>query len=301
MDAETRKSEPWKTESPKVESPKVGPPNSEPPKAVSTNDMSQGVWYCHVCGDGPYNISINIACVCCGHSRCDHCAVRPASKESISPLISANQFLRSEDEAEVRKEGKRDTKTLKRTEEEGKEPVSFDNEDITHLLDPFTYFQKLDNLELRVAMQLGLFPDCQKVPSAESFEKLWEHDMKFCQDAFDKFFKALDILRHEGFCQGNFSVLVQDPERVNVAFASLVQKSRLDCFQETLNIVGGDWDSLGDTHDWVALVMAMEALQLITRCPILFAGTCSITLRYCAADRCKNCMAPTTRMLSSET
>ena len=222
----------------------------------------------------------------CHHIRCDYCTVAPAFKESTLSLISTTQFLRPEDEAEVHKEGKRDTKTLlKRAEEEGKEPVGFDNEDITHLLDPFTYFQKLDDLELRVAMQLGLFPDYQKVPSAESFEKLWEHDMSLCQDAFSKFFKALDILRHEGFCQGNFSVLVQDPERVNVAFASPVQKSCLNRFQETLNIVGGGCDSLVDTHDdWDALITSMEALQLITCCPTLFAGTCSITLRYCAAD-----------------
>lgn len=228
-----------------------------------------------------------VACIVCDHLRCDHCTVEPVTKGSISSLISATQFLRLEGEAEVRKEGKGDTKTLlKRAEGEDKEPVGFDNEDITHLLDPFTHFQKLDDLELRVAMQLDLFPDRQKVPSAESFEKLWEHDMSFCQDAFSKFFKALDILRHEGFSQGNFSVLVQDPERVNVAFASLVQKSCLDRFQETLNIIGGDCDSLVDTHDdWDALATSMEALQLITRCPTLFAGTCSITLRYCAADR----------------
>ena len=33
-------------------------------------------WYCHACGDGPKNMSVEVACCSCGHKLCSYCKRR---------------------------------------------------------------------------------------------------------------------------------------------------------------------------------------------------------------------------------
>ncbi|OCL05460.1 hypothetical protein AOQ84DRAFT_441458 [Glonium stellatum] len=135
------------------------------------------------------------------------------------------------------------------------------HENIRHILDPVYHFQRLDNLEIRVARELEfLTGDVPQLWSIEILKSKWTRDMQSSKTDFDRICCAYRSLRDIGFCD-DLSILVQDRGRDNVAITVIIEFSLMGTFVDALEGVLSIWDAITDGDDkWKHFCFIVELL-----------------------------------------
>lgn len=92
---------------------------------------------------------------------------------------------------------------------------------LDHILNPVAYFEKLDELEFRIAEIMGIdsYPRANILTESEDSES--SHALKPLRTEFslvvERGLRALRHLQSEGFCGQTFSIFVEDPVHPNTA------------------------------------------------------------------------------------
>ena len=108
--------------------------------------------------------------------------------------------------------------------------------DVEHLLDPESYFAGLEDLEAKVAMECDL-----NVKSSWTEANTLQQpvDPTLWGQIFAKIMSASELLQESGFSTSYFTILVQCPDRSDVAVAVPIQMEMLRSLASACRVVSG--------------------------------------------------------------